>query len=153
MAPEARATSLASIGGEQASQTAGAGEPKRRRRKKKGVEAEVMRYVPATGQMEVEATAKGSPSPALGATSTAASASSSASATLGQADTKPYFPIGTAVVLSGLAPRTNLEGKIGKVIAASSGAADRVAIHMPNGEKMLVKHQNLRASLFAASRT
>lgn len=116
MATEARATPLASKGGEQAGQTAGSGKPKRRRRKKKSAETEVLPYEVATGTMEVEGPAKASTSMAMGATLNATSNSFSASATQGMAESKPFYIVGTSVVLIGLASRTDLEGKICKVM-------------------------------------
>ena len=152
MATEARAAPLASKGGEQAGHTAGSGKPKRRRRKKKSAETEVLPYEVVAGSMAVEGPAKASTSMASGASLKATSNSCSASATQGMAESKPFYLVGASVVIIGLASRTDLEGKICKVIAPGSQAGgERVAVQTPEGEKLLVKHLNLRASLFPAS--
>ena len=72
------------------------------------------------------------------------------SAALGSAATPPFFPVGSSVVIHGLASRTDLEGKIAVVIVAQSAVEDRVAVRLPNGEQARVKYQNIWPSLFAS---
>ena len=90
------------------------------------------------------------PAPLPAALPAACSASSSTPAALGSAQTAPFYPVGSSVVFFGLASRKDLEGTIGTVIAASSSAEERVAIRAASGEQVRVRHQNIRASIFAA---
>ena len=125
-----------------------AAKAKRRRGKKKGSETEVMPFVGASGQMDVD-TAGAAPSLAQTAALSATSGLNTASTAVENSEARPFYPVGTMVVLHGLASRADLEGKIGSVIVASSSADDRVAIQLPGGEKVRVKHQNIKPSLFS----
>ena len=148
MASQAGANSpVRKDGAEAAGHPAGAAKAKQRRRKKKGSEAEVLPFMDVAPQMEVE-TACAVPTQAQTVPALATFGSSASSAALGGAESRPFFPVGSMVVLHGLASRKDLEGKIGSVIVAPSSAEDRVAIQFPGGEKVRVKHQNIKPSLF-----
>jgi hypothetical protein len=121
----------------------------RRRKKKKDSEKEVLPFVETDRKMDVDiavATPALSPSPSL----VASSASGPTPAALGNAQTVPFYPVGSSVVIFGLASRKDLEGTIGIVIAASSSVDERVAIRTASGQQVRVRHQNIKTSLFAA---
>ena len=132
-----------------ASALAGSSKAARRRKKKKDYENEIIPFVDPDRKMDVDialATPAHSP-PALPA---ASSALSPTTAALGNAETRPFYPVGFSVVLFGLASRKDLEGTVGTVIEASSSADERVAIRVASGEQVRVRHQNIKASIFNA---
>jgi len=148
MASQARTSSPERIDGGGGAATPAAKSKRRRNKKKKVPEPEVLPFLEATGQMEIDA-ASTTPSLVQAAPPTGATDSGVSSTAMGNSGTYAFYPVGTAVVLHGLASRTDLEGKIGSVISTSSSAEERVGIQLPRGEKVRVKHQNLRPSLFS----
>ena len=104
----------------------------------------------ASRKMDVD-TAVNTPAPSVSAPLGAASVSSSYPAVLGDAQTTPFYPAGSSVVLCGLASRKDLENTIGTVIVTPSPADERVAIRLASGEQVRVKHVNVRPSIFPAN--
>ena len=119
------------------------------RKKNKNSEKEIMPFVDASRKMDVD-TAVNTPAPSFSAPLGAASVSSSYPAVLGDAQTTPFYPAGSSVVLCGLASRKDLENTIGTVIVTPSPADERVAIRLASGEQVRVKHVNVRPSIFPA---
>jgi len=152
----ARAASLAPTSGVAANESPAAAASskaaRRRRHKKKSLEQEVEPFVDDGPGMDVDTAAVGpnaSSSPPLSGAFQPSSEPAAPSKDKGIVS----YPAGTSVVLFGLSSRKDLEGSTGTVIVASSAAEERVAVQLASGEKIRVKHSNIKLSIFAAGFT
>ena len=122
-----------------------------RRKKKKDSEKEVMPFVSVERNMDVDSAVAATPTFSSSASPAPTRGSSSEPAAFGNAQTTPFYPVGSSVVIFGLATRKDLEGTIGRVLAASSPTDERVAVGLPSGEQVRVKHLNIKPSIFQAN--
>ena len=74
-------------------------------------------------------------------------------AALGGVQAAQSFPGGSTVVITGLASHTGLNNVVGFVIATTTAAGERVAIRLASVEKILVKPEDVKASIFPANFT
>ena len=152
MAALARSASPACPAGSVDAGTPAAGVPSkaaRRKNRKKVSEKDVLPYEVAGRSMDVDNAVA---IPALLPTSPleVSSCSGPSSTTLGNVQAAPFYPVGSSVILFGLASRKDLEGTLARVIAAPSAADERVAVRLPSGEQVRVRHQNVKPSIFSA---
>ena len=123
---------------------------KKRHKKKKGVDDDVVPFDRASPGMEVDAAAAAVPA-AVVAQPKAVAGPCPEPATLGTSASAPFYPAGSAVIISGLSSRKDLDGVIGLVITSTATADERVAVRLPSGEQVLVRLEKVRPSLFPAA--